>query len=214
MKVNINGIEVEGTPSEVAELIASMSTKDSSVQPNTVHPDLQALREKNIQHTHVEEPLTQEQQYVRALYRYRPNKHSSSGKGPYVVELLTSGQQYTIRQLCRLANADQSLVSRAIRRAADGGSVIEVSSATTTKLTLNTRVRLVSIGTIEQAQAARLSSDKTLSKSAVKSYVRKSNPPQFSEQTTKILKEEQDRSMDSQQAAILRLLEKNKEQNS
>jgi hypothetical protein len=210
MKITINGIEVEGTPTEVAELIASMPTKNTS-SPSVSTPPIaeirDAVRNQNITFT-TQEPLTKELEYVHALYRYRPNKNSPAGKGPYVVQLLTSGQQYTIRQLCRLAQADQSLVSRAIRRAADGGSVIEVSSSTTSKLTLNTKVRLISIGTIEQAKSAHTSSKKD-----VKTYVRP-EPRIFSDKAQELLKEENVRQQDAQQAAIFRLLNKNKEENS
>lgn len=209
MKININGIEVEGTPAEVAELLASMTTT-----PSTAHPQLSDIREKVSENKFVKaseppvEALTNEQLYVRALYRYRPNKNSSSGKAPYVVELLTSGDQYSIRQLCRLAQADQSLVSRAIRRAADGGCTIEVSSSSTSKLTLNTKVRLVSIGTIEQAKSTRTSS----LTSKVKTYVHNNRP--MPEPVQKMIEKNQESMHSAQHDAIFRLLNKNKDQES
>lgn len=153
MKVNIDGIDVEGTPQEVAEIIKAMRSNTTSIDTTVTSKTTFSTPPSNA----VEDFLPHDEEFnkfIKNLYRYKPDKFAKNGKAPYVVQLLRSGQWFTVKQLMRLSAATQNVVSGAIRRAADAGCVIETTS-TSSFLTSNTRVRMISLGTVEQAKAVR-----------------------------------------------------------
>lgn len=149
MKINVNGIDIEGTPEEVAQMIQAMNSNSQSVS-----------KASNL--TFVSAPVPTEDifaniysgfdDFIKALYRYKPDRYSQNGKAPYVIKLLATGEVYTIKNLMRLSSANQTVVSSAIRRAAEAGCVIE-TSAMNKLLTRNTQVRMLSLGTPEQAKS-------------------------------------------------------------
>jgi hypothetical protein len=67
------------------------------------------------------------------------------------VNLLSSGEIYTIKKLVQLSNSNTALVSNAIRRSANAGCIIEVTG-NPEFLTKNTKVKLIKLGTVEQAK--------------------------------------------------------------
>jgi hypothetical protein len=89
--------------------------------------------------------------FISALYRYKPDCNSVLGRGPYVVSLLSSGEIYSIKKLVQLSNSNTALVSNSIRRAVDAGCIIEVTGNPKV-LTKNTKVKLLKLGTVEQAK--------------------------------------------------------------
>lgn len=88
------------------------------------------------------------------MYRYKPDRFSPLGRAPYTVILLASGESYTIKRLVQLTNSNTSTVTSAIKRAADAGCVIEVTG-TSKNFSRNTKVKMISLGTPEQAQEVR-----------------------------------------------------------
>ena len=155
MKAKINGIEFEGTPEEFNQLLdAQKSTaapKSSSVQPTNFK--VKKVVQTQLQNKEdVETTLPGTAEFINALFRYKPSKHRN--RQGYVLQLLASGKTYTIRTLAVRANTDNTSVISAIRRAVAAGCVIQVnnrSSVTPDDLNQDTKVRLLSLGTIERA---------------------------------------------------------------
>lgn len=155
MKAIINGIEFEGTPEEFTKLINAQtnttsvkSTPLASVETKTKKIVTTNLKPKE----DVETTLPGTDEFITALFRYKPSKHRN--RQGYVLQLLASGKTYTIRTLAARATTDNSSVISAIRRAVAAGCVIQVnnrSSVTPDDLNQETRVRLLSLGTIERA---------------------------------------------------------------
>lgn len=168
MKYKFNGIEVESTPEEFAKLIQMARLGIDKVEETTPEqpeekPLLKRASEQEIKQIDAtqsihkpiltppqEDPKVAE--YIRALYTYRPNRHSRLGRGPFVVQLLATGESYTIKKLVALSNSNPAQVVAAIRRAISGGCVIEPN---VNVYRINTRVRMTSLGTVEQARYAR-----------------------------------------------------------
>lgn len=149
MKINIDGIDVEGTPQEVAEFAKAMRGNATIPQPpvtRSAPPQEAAIDNLN------NDPEFDE--FIKNLYRYKPDRFAKNGKGPYIVQLLRSGQWLSMKQLMRLGSATQTVVSGAIRRAADAGCVIETTSPSGILMN-NTKVRMISLGTPDQAREIR-----------------------------------------------------------
>ena len=172
MKAFFNGIEVEGTLEEISAIISSFnsgkeiksSNSFSAISENKdIYPKRQRILSKNLLRSVEAQPeifnenyyvFPEVTEFVKALYRYRPDRFSPLGRAPYVVTLLASGESYTMKRLVQLSNSNSSTVSSAIKRAADAGCVIEVTG-TSKNLSRNTKVKMVSLGTPEQATQVR-----------------------------------------------------------
>lgn len=203
--MKINGIEVEGTPEELATLLNAMSgapvaqpalTKPlSSTNLVTISDPIVSTSLDNLP----EDPVVNE--FISNLYYYKPDRNSQNSRAPYVVKILATSmnQQFTIKQLMKASNSNQSVVSSAIRRAASAGCVIEVTSPNKI-LTKTTKVRMTKLGTPQEALAVRLS----LAPSAVK--------PARAAQTTRV-RPNTTPTPTAQQEAIIRLLEAKKTTN-
>ena len=150
MKANFDGIEIEGTPEEIAQIISGLRTTKSVAAQPKVNPNIV------VKQSIVADPQTNPaaEAFVKELYRYRPDRFTPNGRAPYVVMLLATGETYTIKKLIQLCSGNTTLVSGAIRRAADAGCVIEVTGPSN-KFTRNTKVRMVSLGTPEEARKVR-----------------------------------------------------------
>jgi len=155
MKAKINGIEFEGTPEEFTQLL---NAQESTVTQNSSSLQPSGLKTKKVVQTQlqnkeeVETTLPETSEFITALFRYKPSKHRN--RQGYVLQLLASGKTYTIRTLAARATTDTNSVISAIRRAVAAGSVIQVnnrSSVTPDDLNEDTKVRLLSFGTIERA---------------------------------------------------------------
>jgi len=179
MKAKINGIEFEGTPQEFSELLSSQnkssdlkSTKLSKEQ--TVNKSVSNDPTKHVSKNAITEdyfPGTDE--FIASLFRYKPSK-TTLGRQSYVVQLLATGKTYTIRSLATKANTDTATVVAAIRRSVAADCVIQVSNSSSVpadQLNSETKVRMISLGTIERAaevkeqyhkQYAELSTSKTV----------------------------------------------------
>ncbi len=193
MKINIDGIDIEGTPEEIAQLMAmraaitspSVSQPTPSPKSQLVHKPTMTTRQLPPSHAEDEEIDTELEDFLKALYRYKADKHTAPGRAPYVIKLLRSGKQFTIAQLQRLSNANQTTVASAIHRAADAGCVIEITG-NSLKLYPNTKVKMTKLGTVEEAAKAKLL-----------------RAPSQINTSTKLLQP----SNDNQREALLRLLE-------
>ena len=161
MKITVDGIEIEGTPEEIGLVVAAMRNKksDELLTPST--PKREFIYKPTVKTTQVSSsgndlPENPElDQFVAALYRYKADKNTPPGRAPYIIKLLATTQKsYTVAQLQRMANANQTTVASAIRRAADAGCIIEITG-NTTKLYPNTKVKMIKIGTIEEAELAK-----------------------------------------------------------
>ena len=169
MKYNFNGIEIESTPEEFAKLIQMARLGVDKIEEPTPEqkPEEKPLLKKATEqetkridasrsmHKPILTPPAEDPQvaeYLRSLYTYRPNRHSSLGRGPFVVQLLATGEWYTIKKLIALSNSNHAQVTAAIRRAISGGCVIEPNVSVFKR---NTRIRMTSLGTPEQARYAR-----------------------------------------------------------
>ncbi|MDA0763733.1 MAG: hypothetical protein O3A39_04790 [Proteobacteria bacterium] len=168
MKAFFKGIEVEGTLEEIRAIIQTFSSDTElnikspiSVNKN-IYPKQKAIN-KNLPRSVEAQPeifnenfyvFPEVTEFVKALYRYRPDRFSPLGRAPYVVTLLASGESYTMKRLIQLSNSNSSTVSSAIKRAADAGCVIEVTG-TSKNFSRNTKVKMVSLGTPEQATQVR-----------------------------------------------------------
>jgi hypothetical protein len=120
--------------------------------------------------------------FVSALYRYSPSK-TGLGKQAYVIKMLATGKIYTIKYLAREAEANAVTVKRAIIRAVSAGCIIEATNLSAkkqekltgqrvlwqniTQLNLNSKVRMLALGTVETARAARLSHKEEKTASAI-----------------------------------------------
>jgi hypothetical protein len=150
MKANFDGIEIEGTPEEIAQIIAGLRNSKPAPVERKVNANI-VVRQPVASEPTVNPAV---EAFVRELYRYKPDRSSANGRAPYVVMLLSTGETYSIKKLIQLCNGNTTVVSSAIRRAADAGCVIEVTGAST-KFTRNTKVRMVSLGTPEEARKVR-----------------------------------------------------------
>lgn len=179
MKAIYDNIQIEGTLEEIAyifdkirssssdnvlpKVISSATSKTlssdnvlpkviSSVIPSKIISDnskFNNLKEKSSDKNDVDSLLVEN--FIRALYRYKPDCNSVLGRGPYVVNLLSSGEIYSIKKLVQLSNSNTALVSNAIRRSVNAGCIIEVTG-NPEFLTKNTKVKLIQLGTVEQAK--------------------------------------------------------------
>jgi len=191
MKAVINGIEIEGTPQEILELV----NLDASKIANTVETvAYKPKKEKQVRAAEVKSkpelsPIVQLKKEIRealndidakkesdsdklyfdgldefltALYRYKPS-NTSMGRESYIVQLLATGQPYTIKRLVREGRTDLTTVKQAITRAVSADCVVQATnvnpdskgSSLVDKLTPNSKVKMLAIGTIEGARAAR-----------------------------------------------------------
>jgi len=135
-----------------------LNAQESTVTQNSSSLQPSGLKTKKVVQTQlqnkeeVETTLPETSEFITALFRYKPSKHRN--RQGYVLQLLASGKTYTIRTLAARATTDTNSVISAIRRAVAAGSVIQVnnrSSVTPDDLNEDTKVRLLSFGTIERA---------------------------------------------------------------
>lgn len=155
MKAKINGIEFEGTPEEFNRLLISEKSIESK---SSVPLKLNSSKIKKVYQTKAhgkqdaQKNISTSIEFITALFRYKPSKNRN--RQGYVLQLLSDGKNYTIRNLASRANTDSGSVVSAIRRAVSAGCVIQVNnrgSVTPDDLNEDTKVRLVSFGTIERA---------------------------------------------------------------
>lgn len=169
MKYTFNGIEIESTPEEFAKLIQMARLGVDIVDEPIIEeqpvekPLLKKATEQEVKtidatramHKPILTPPTEDPvvaEYIRNLYTYRPNRHSRLGRGPFVVQLLATGEWYTIKKLVSLSGSNPTQVVAAIKRAISGGCVIEPNVEVFRQ---NTRIRMTALGTNEQARYAR-----------------------------------------------------------
>jgi hypothetical protein len=166
MKAKINDIEFEGTPQEFAELLASQNKNSNvkstalsveSVSNNQVEKDTKKYTRatnpsQNTSYSK-ESYLPGTTEFVTSLFRYKPSK-TTMGRQSYVVQMLATGKTYTIRTLATKANTDIATVVAAIRRSVAADCIVQVNNPSTVpadELNPDTKVRLISLGTIERA---------------------------------------------------------------
>ncbi len=165
MKAFFNEIEIEGTVEEITEIINNLnsSTKVKSFNSNkNIYPKQKTTNQNLIKSSNLQTETLNEKTYaflevdefIKALYRYKPDRSSPLGRAPYTITLLATGESYTIKRLIQLTNSNTSTVSSAIRRAADAGCVIEVTG-TSKNFSRNTKIKMISLGTVEQAAKVR-----------------------------------------------------------
>jgi hypothetical protein len=165
MKFTYNGVEIDCTPEEFFELM--------KINNNTVvelKPEVSSVVtfENPPAHASIISSSTQVDprvsEFISYLFRCKPDRFASLGRGPYVIELLGTGESFTVSKLMKLARAPQTLVNSAIRRAIDGGCVFAVSTrkdhidrhnAHTVRFGLKTKIQLVQLGTPAEAKYAR-----------------------------------------------------------
>ena len=170
MKAKINGIEFEGTPQEFSELLASQDKNSTQkLTSSSLKTDLDKQVEKDVSNrvrinnssksvsSLKDDYLPGTIEFVTSLFRYKPSK-TTMGRQGYVIQLLATGKTYTIRTLATKANTDTATVIAAIRRSVAAECVIQVnnpSAVPADELNSDTKVRLISLGTVERALEVR-----------------------------------------------------------
>jgi len=160
MKLNYNGIEIECTPQEFIQLV---QISFSSNEPVVIKPIDTRLVPSIINSVNNEvDPRVTE--YISYLYRAKPDRYTSLGRGPYMIQLLATGEVFSISKLMKLGRSHQYLVNNTIRRAIDGGCVFIVSGKTdkidrqnisSVRFAKSTKVQLVQLGSPAEAKYAR-----------------------------------------------------------
>jgi len=198
MKLVINGIEIEGTPQEVWELLTSsglspkgikvsvsrpekasvlLSSKKGKIKQSYANPLLGSLTNPSVKiRKEIREALdgmkvSQNQDYLEgvdeflsALYRYKPS-NTSMGRESLVIKLLSTGEPYTVKRLTREIRSDIRCVKKAITRALAADCVIQATNldskaplkgvSLVDQLNLNSKVKMLAIGTLAGAREAR-----------------------------------------------------------
>ena len=166
MKFNYNGVEIECTPEEFFELmkINNNTVVELKPEPTSVVTPQTPPAHASIIRSSTDQVDPRVSEFISYLFRCKPDRFTSLGRGPYVIELLGTGETFTVSKLMKLARAPQTLVNSAIRRAIDGGCIFVVSSkkdhidrsnAHTVRLGLKTKIQLVQLGTPAEAKYAR-----------------------------------------------------------
>lgn len=173
MKFNYNGVDIECTPEEFFDLMKINNNTLTQPKPEPVQtqPEVTSILtfENPPLHASIISSRTNDvdpdvAEFISYLFRCKPDRFASLGRGPYVMELLGSGETFTVSKLMKLARAPQTLVNSAIRRAIDGGCVFAVSgkkehihrsNAHTVRFALKTKIQLVQLGTPAEAKYAR-----------------------------------------------------------
>lgn len=184
MKAIINGIEFEGTPEEFVKLIgkhdSSASSKSSEVyvfDPKRLNGSSKpkskddAKNESKVVAEVMETYLSGTAEFLAALYRYRPK----FGGASYAFQLFATGKAFTVRSLAQKAGVSYDAVYEVLQRSFNAGckigidnnhvapgtlqrskKTLSVSGSTddTISIALETKIRLISLGTVEQAKAA------------------------------------------------------------
>jgi hypothetical protein len=161
MKALIKGIEFEGTPQEMAQLLISVS--DSQKQSFSSASETQSFEsaedfssELSLENKSGFLPGTEK--FLAALFRYRPS-NTSMGREAYVVQMLATGKVYTIKQLVRGARTDLLTVKNSVDRAVSAGCIIHVAQTQDQDgslggskfLTMSSKLKMISLGSVEQA---------------------------------------------------------------
>ena len=169
MKATINGIQFEGTPQEMMELLASSKNiSDEEKQP--VKKPIPEVTFKAEEQTN--KYFSETDEFLAALFRYKPS-NTSMGREAYVVQMLATGESYTIKQLVRGARTQLHTVRQAIDRAVAAGCVIHATrlddkqSAGSQSLTLSSKVKMISLGTVDRAKEVKSSYEKKNNKRSV-----------------------------------------------
>lgn len=156
MKVIISGIEVEGTPQEVLELINSSTVvykpkkakeKRTTARFNRTesltNPVVQLKNElrETLNNMQIKNGTTGNTVYLEgidefltALYRYKPS-NTVMGRESYIIKLLATGEPYTLRRLAAAARTNLSKVKQAITRAVAADCVIQATNLKSWPLT-------------------------------------------------------------------------------
>lgn len=157
MKAIINGIEFEGSPLEFGQLISFVKVQESLSKPElSLTKTVKTVSSKQVSEKKQINSFSDSVEFITALYRYKPSRNRN--RQGYALQLLVSGKVFTIRALAERANTDVVSIVSAIRRAVAADCVIEVSnrdSSNSTDLNQDTKIRLVSLGTVERALAVK-----------------------------------------------------------
>jgi hypothetical protein len=163
MKATINGIQFEGTPQEMLELLASSPDTNKTQKQSVENPVSETSLETQEQSNSKYFPGTDE--FVSALFRYKPS-NTSMGREAYVVQMLATGQSYTVKQLVRSARTELHTVKQAIDRAVAADCVIHATRlegkqfSGSQSLTLSSRVKMISLGSVARAKEVKSSYQK------------------------------------------------------
>jgi hypothetical protein len=194
MKAVIDGIEFEGTPQEFSNLLKDYRNKpkNTDLQPSShiVYEDTQQNKVKT------EEYLPGAREFVESLYYYKPEHGGSS----LALLILTTGKQYTLRSVANKAKCDSGSMAEVIQRSIDAGCQIDIDNTRVSPgalsrarkvrylkdgqenfiaVTSDTKVRYVSLGTVEKAKQVAEHSRKSLfaRKSKKNQQVSTGSPP-------------------------------------
>lgn len=180
MKAKINGIEFEGTPEEFVKLIGKPQASDAlsnsevfvfrSSKQNQPEKQQSNVQDDTVVAEVMETYLTGTTEFVRALYRYRPKFGGSS----YVLQTLATGKVFTVRSLAQKAGVPFDAVYEVLQRSLNAGCQIGIDNnhvapgtlqrskrslvlvedtSQEVKITSETKVRFIALGTVEQAKA-------------------------------------------------------------
>jgi len=181
VKAFINGIQFEGSPQEFAELIASQQNLAvSSVAQSATKIDAPKVDEVQKDESVKDEYFPGTDEFLTALFRYRPS-NTSMGREAYIVQVLATNKQYTVKQLVRIGRTDLHTVRQAIKRAVDAGCVINATNidknaaSVIDSLKQTSKIHMIALGTIEQAKEARKIHEK-----------KNTNNPKVESKTTKL----------------------------
>lgn len=186
MKLVINGIEIEGTPQEVWELLTfelialtspiSKPEKALTLLPpkksgtkSSASPSVKIRKEirealNDIKGSKNRDYLEGVDEFLSVLYRYKPS-NTSMGRESLVIKLLSTGEPYTVKRLTREVRSDIRCVKKAITRALAADCVIQATNLDSKaplkgvglvdQLNLNSKVKMLAIGTLAGAREAR-----------------------------------------------------------
>jgi len=197
MKAVLDGIEFEGTPEEFSEFLKtyrqSVKGSDSETTPHIVYENkpenYENKPEKNTNprewYMHLDF-LPNAREFVESLYYYKPEHGGSS----LALLILTTGKQYTLRSVGNKAKCDSGSMVEVIQRSINAGCQIDIDNSRVTaaalsrarkvkyvkdgqenfiSVTPDTKVRYVSLGTVERAEQ--------VAKESRKSFAAKSKKP-------------------------------------
>jgi len=182
MKAIINGIEFEGTPEEFVKLIGKHDSSVSSKNSEVYVFDTKKLNKKPKDQDNsdtetkvvaevMETYLTGTAEFLAALYRYRPK----FGGASYAFQLFATGKGFTVKSLSQKAGVSYDAVYEVLQRSFNAGckigidnnhvapgtlqrskKTLSISGSTndTIAIALETKIRLISLGTVEQAKTA------------------------------------------------------------
>jgi biopolymer transport protein ExbD len=184
MKAVVEGIEFEGTPEEFSKLLKDYRQNNKVDKPqvasNVVHGDTPKKNDNSrAWYMHLDF-LPNAREFVESLYYYKPEHGGSS----LALLVLTTGRQYTLRSVSNKTKCDFRSVTEVIQRSIDAGCQIDIDNSKVSPgslsrarkvkytqdgkehfipITLDTKVRYVALGTVENAEQVAEYSRKSLS---------------------------------------------------